>query len=178
MKLIETKTLGTAAASIEFTSIPQDATDLLLTISARSASNFARNDITITINNDTGSNYSYRRIIGYDSGQVAGDGSSGTPTQTRAVSITGNGATANTFSNSAIYFPDYTSTTSKSFSIETTAENNSSTDYIMGIFYYRYTTTAGITSIKMEPDSFNFLANSTFSLYSITKGSDGIVTTS
>jgi len=35
MQLIETKTLLSAAASIEFTSIPQDGTDLLLLVSTR-----------------------------------------------------------------------------------------------------------------------------------------------
>jgi hypothetical protein len=35
MKLIESKTLGTAASSIEFTSIPQTFTDLVVLVSSR-----------------------------------------------------------------------------------------------------------------------------------------------
>ena len=177
MKLIESKTLAIAQASIDFISIPQNYTDLVIKISGRASGSATRDDISITLNGDAGSNYFYRRLIGYDSNQISADANSGTPGQTRAVSMTANTATANTFSNTEIYFPNYTSTTSKSFNIESAAENNSSSSWIMGVFSYRYTTTLPITSISFAPNS-NFMAGSTISIYGILKGSDGIVTTS
>jgi hypothetical protein len=177
MKLIESKTLGTAQAAIEFTSIPQTYTDLVLTISARSAASGARNDIQITINSDTGSNYSGRRLIGVD-GVTQSYAASGSPFGSQMVAIVGNGATANTFANGSIYFPNYTSTTNKSFSVDMAAENNSSGDYILGITAYLYTTSSAITAIKIQPDGHNLVAGTTMSLYGVLKGSDGIVTTS
>jgi hypothetical protein len=177
MKLIESKTLATAAASIEFTSIPQTFTDLVLTISARSAASGARNDIQITINSDTGSNYSGRRLIGVD-GVTQSAAGSGSPSAAQLVAIVGNGATADTFANGSIYFPNYTSTTNKSFSVDMVAENNSSSSYILGITAYLYTTSSAITSIKIQPDGWNLVAGTTMSLYGILKGTDGIVTTS
>jgi len=178
MTLIETKTLGTATAAIEFTSIPQTFTDLCVKISGRaSGTGGARDDLRITINADTGSNYAYRRLIGYDSNQVLGEGSSGTPAGIQVFPITANGGTSNTFSNNEIYFPNYTSATTKGFSGDSTAENNSSSSWILGIFAFRYTTTSPITSIRFAPNS-DFMVGSTISLYGILKGSDGIVVAS
>jgi hypothetical protein len=178
MILIESKTVGTAVSGVEFTSIPQTFTDVVLQVSGRSSTGSTRADIFLTINGDTGSNYSIRRLIGFDSGSVQSYAESGTPTQTNLISITGNGATADTFGNLGFYFPNYTSTTTKSFSVDNTAENNSTSAYIMGIFAGRYTTSSAITSIKIEPQSSNFMTGSILSLYGVLKGSDGIVTTS
>jgi hypothetical protein len=62
-------------------------------------------------------------------------------------------------------------------SIDAIRENNA-TDARQAIFAALWSDTAAITSITIVPSSTNFDVGSTFSLYKITKGSDGIVTTS
>jgi hypothetical protein len=168
MKLIESKTLATAAASIEFTSIPQDGTDLYLTVSSRTTG--AGPDCFIRPNGSS-SNLSGRRLRG--NGVNAA-----TATETSAyVENCVSTDTASTFSNNSVYFPNYTSSAFKSMSIDAIRENNA-TDARQAIFAALWSDTAAITSITIVPSSTNFDVGSTFSLYKITKGSDGIVTTS
>jgi hypothetical protein len=173
MKLIESKTLGTAAASIEFTSIPQDATDLVAVVSLRA--DVASNEARMRINSDTGSNYTERRLGG--SGSGSGASSTLTTTYFRAFASNPSDYTSNTFSNGQFYIPNYTGSTQKSISLDSVTENNS-TEALQNIAAGLWTGTAAITTLLFFPSSGNFVAGSTISLYKITKGSDGIVTTS
>jgi hypothetical protein len=172
MKLIESKTLGTAAASIEFTSIPQDGTDLVLLMSGRTTRTTALDWIEMQFNTIT-SDYSMRGLFGDGSG-------TGSFTETRIfLPIGGNTATANTFGNSMFYIPNYTGSTNKSVSGDGVSENNA-TSVSHYIIAGLWSNTAAITSIKLFPFTAaqDFVAGSTVSLYKVTKGSDGIVTTS
>jgi hypothetical protein len=169
MTLIETKTLGTAAAAIEFTSIPQDGTDLVAVVSARSSS--TGNTINITFNGDT-TGYSNRALQG--SGSAA---SSFANFNRYAALVTASNETISTFSNNTIYIPNYTGTSNKSYSTDGVSENNATESY-MALIAGLWSNTAAITSLLLSPLSGNFDAGSTVSLYKITKGSDGIVTTS
>jgi hypothetical protein len=168
MKLIESKTLGTAAASIEFTSIPQDGTDLVAFMSLRGAGD----ELQLSFNNSTTS-FSQRYLRGAGSGGVASF------TVTRFLgALTPNTATANTFGNSSLYIPNYSGSTNKSFSLDNVTENNSSVAY-QEIGAGLWSDTSAITTITFNLVSgLNLLTGSTISLYKITKGSDGIVTTS
>jgi hypothetical protein len=171
MKLIESKTLGTAAASIEFTSIPQDATDLYFLFSFRSSTNV--DYIGIAFNGST-SNFTFRQLTG--DGSVAGSGS-GSDNLLSATTVQSS-YTANTFSNCSLYIPNYTSSNNKSFSMDTVLENNSTATQ-MTLKANLWSNTAAITSVTFTAQAgANFVAGSTASLYGITKGSDGIVTTS
>ena len=168
MKLIESKTVGTAVASVEFTSIPQDATDLYLTVSSRTTG--AGADCFIRPNGSS-SNLSGRRL--------RGNGVNAASTTETSVYVENcvSTDTGSTFSNYSVYFPNYTSSAFKSMSIDAIRENNA-TDARQAIFAALWSNTAAITSITIVPSSTNFDVGSTFSLYKITKGSDGIVTTS
>jgi hypothetical protein len=165
MKLIESKTLGTAAASIEFTSIPQDGTDLVVLASLRHATTAA--DLYLTFN--TGGTYSVKYLLG--NGATASSGAQSNNQVGIATTI------ATTFSNTGIYVPNYTSSSAKSFSSDDVTENNATTAY-QGIWAGLWTGTDAITTLKLSPSTGNLAADSTISLYKITKGSDGIVTTS
>jgi hypothetical protein len=176
MKLIESKTLGTAQASIEFTSIPQDGTDLVLVFSCRAnvPDNYANTGIRF--NGDTASNYSSRLLFGLGSGTPSS--TSTTTTYVAFAYSTGTSATASTFGSSAVYIPNYTGSTTKSVSMDSVSENNATTA-IQALTAALWTGTAAITSLRLFlPGGENLLADSTASLYKITKGSDGIVTTS
>jgi hypothetical protein len=175
MQLIETKTLGTAAASVEFTSIPQDGTDLMLLLSHRSSGSTFGLQLVLRFNGLT-SGYS-RRLI-YDDGTGAYSGSGSGETAARFSFVQESGSTSNTFGNARVYIPNYTSSSSKFFSSEAVTEGNS-TSTLRAMYGGLSSGTAAITSITIfEQNSVNFVANTTASLYKITKGSDGIVTTS
>ena len=167
MTLIETQTLASAAASIEFTSIPQDATDLLIKISGRTSGAAAA--ILIAFNGST-SSFSARILLGVGASAV-------TYTNAReAGTFNGAGDTSNTFGNTDVYIPNYTGSTNKSYSADSVTENDGTSAY-QSIVAGLWSNTDAITSLAISGSS-NLEAGSTISLYKITKGSDGIVTTS
>jgi hypothetical protein len=169
MALIETKTLATTAASIEFTSIPQDGTDLVILISARTNASGLRSG-QISFNGST-SGFSNRSLDG--TGSVAASFS-----EARYVgTLAGTTATADTFGNALIYIPNYSGATNKSFNADSVSENNAASA-IQSISAGLWSNTAAITSLSFSPSTDSLIAGSTISLYKITKGSDGIVTTS
>lgn len=172
MKLIESKTLGTAQAAIEFTSIPGDGTDLVALISLREATT---NDVVIFIrlNGDTASNYENRGLQG--SGSAASSFSS-TDSYFQIIGEMSS-STGNTFGNASIYLTNYTSLSTKAMSSESVEENNA-TGAFSRLVHGRWSGIVPITSLRFFPVSGNWAIGSTISLYKITKGSDGIVTTS
>jgi hypothetical protein len=167
MKLIESKTLGTAQSTIVFTSIPQDGTDLIALLSLRNAE--GTNTATLSFN--TGGTYTNRWLVGTGSSANGGD--------SRYDYVANQGTfTASTFGNSSIYIPNYTSSSTKSYSSDGVAENNA-TGTATVIFAGLWSGTDAITSITFTAGGGgNFAIGSIISLYKITKGSDGIVTTS
>jgi hypothetical protein len=176
MKLIESKTLATATKSLEFISIPQDATDLFVVISARSTRTGSDVDdgFDVTLNN-TSANYSERALRGFGSGADTLTGAASS-SFTR-INIPSSAATSNTFTNSSIYIPNYTGATAKSVSIDAVMENNATLSF-MFLTAGLWNDTAAITSIKFTAQVADLAIGTTISLYKILKGSDGIVTTS
>jgi hypothetical protein len=171
MRLIETKTLTVAAASIEFTSIPQTFTDLVLVVSARSSRAASVDNMNFQFNNVT---------TGYTSRRLYGSGSSATSGTDTSIyfDAPAASATANTFGSAFIYIPNYTGSTNKSVSNDNVTENNATLAY-QTIMAGLWSNTAAITSIKLlSLTSSNYTIGSTASLYGVTKGSDGIVTVS
>ena len=171
MKLIESKTLATAAASIEFTSIPQDGTDLVAFITPRLSTSFVADGLQISFNGIT-TGFSRRTLSGNGASASSGSASDRFIGDVNAAT-----STANTFSNMSVYIPNYTGSQNKSFSVDTVSENNATTAY-QQLVAFLWSNTAAITSISFSPSSGNLVAGSTISLYKITKGTDGIVTTS
>ena len=175
MQLIETKTLGTATTSIEFTSIPQDGTDLYIVCSLRQV-NSAVSSLNVSFNGVGGTSYSDRTLEG--NGSTVGSGNRTSQAVIRITGVIGSGQTANTFSNIQYYIPNYSGSTNKSVSIDGVTENNA-TEAFQNIVAGLFSNTAAITSVLFTNGSgTNFVIGSTISLYKITKGSDGIVTTS
>ena len=171
MKLIETKTLGTAAASIEFTSIPQTFTDLLVVASTRNNTT-NRRDLDLSFNG-VATDLSSRGLYG--------DGAGGSSLASSEINpanvVPGPGTTANTFGSYQAYIPNYTSSAPKSVSIEAVGEDNATT-ILLVVLAGLWNVTDAITSIKLNPEATSFVAGTTISLYGVLKGSDGIVTTS
>ena len=172
MKLIENKTLGTAGSSIEFTRIPQNFTDLYALISIRS-SRSADADTGLARFNGTSTGYSGREMFGSGSSVLT----NATSSEGIAFVVSSANTTSNTFSNGYLYVPNYTGATNKSVSLDWVNENNATLAY-GGIGAQLWSNTAAITTLTFIATNGNLIAGSTVSLYKITKGSDGIVTTS
>jgi hypothetical protein len=173
MTLIETKTLGADAASIEFTSIPQDGTDLVLYVSLRTNRASAVADEGIVDFNGLTTNQTHRTLYGEGS-----SASSFAESRMYIYGLPSTDATGNTFGNVSIHIPNYSGATNKSSSVDAVTENNATTA-IQGLQAFLWSSTAAITSITISPRiGSQLVAGSTISLYKITKGSDGIVTTS
>jgi hypothetical protein len=178
MVAIETVTVPSGgAASIEFTSIPATYTDLVLKISARTdVAGANRTTINFKFNNSTASQ-SMRTLFGYETPPVE----SSTYTDLR-LSVPAAGATASTFGNAELYVPNYAGSNSKSVSVDSVNENNSSTAYLIGFWAGLWSNSAAITSITFTPASGNFVQYSTATLYGVTsaavgaKATGGIIT--
>jgi hypothetical protein len=155
---IASVTVGSGGtASIVLTSIPSTYTDLCVKISSRGI-----NNPFLSINfNGSGSNFTNKQVLS----------EAGTITNlNRTDGFIGYGnvnpnATANTFSNNEIYIPNYAGSNNKSFSVDSTAENNSgSVDWYLGFVAGLWSNSAAITSVSLFGD---FTQYSTATLYGI-----------
>lgn len=166
--LISAVTVGSGgSSSIEFTSIPSTYKDICLKLHLRTNTAGSRDDIKITLNSDTGSNYSARRLFLIDN-TVNSQSSSGTPSDLNIGSVNGNGSTTSVFSNIKFYIPSYAGSTQKSISFDWVAENNDSSTYVLGSSSIGWSGTSAITSFKIESKAGNnFVQHSTAHIYGI-----------
>jgi hypothetical protein len=163
--LLEKITVGAAtASSVTFSNIPQTGyTDLVVKVSARSNRAALDEGLNIKFN---GSSASFTVKVLYGNGSSAGSfgGSYG-----GVGSIPSTGMTANTFANTEIYIPNYTSANYKSFSADSVAENNATyaeTYVTSGL----WSNTAAITSMDVYAgNGGSFVQYTTFYLYGVAK---------
>lgn len=156
---IATVEVGSAgSSSIDFNSIPQGYTDLKIVLSGRlDANNTA---IKIQFNGLT-TNLSSRYV--YGSGSAA---TSYTDASNMYAYSNSSTYTSNAFANSEIYIPNYSGSNAKSVSVDAVTETNA-TAADMALFAGLWNSSAAITSIKLLPNSGNFVQNSTATLYGI-----------
>ena len=160
--LIQAQTLASAAGTVTFSSIPATYTDLVLRVSARTANATASRTTRLRLNGLSTTIYSYTLIDG--------DGSSATSSRASSTTespllVNGNSATANTFSNTEIYIPNYAGTTQKPISTAYVAENNA-TAAALGAVASLVNLTSAVTSLEISNTS-NFSIDSSFYLYGI-----------
>ena len=160
-ELIASYTATGSVASIDFTSIPSTYTDLCLKYSTRSTS--AGDDYLgqlIKFNTATTS-FTYRHLYGTGSAAGSGNGSTNLGSYTQ-----GGLTTANTFTNGEIYIPNYAGSNNKSFSSDSTVENNATlgfADLLAGL----WSNTSAINAISIYPQSGSFATYSTAYLYGV-----------
>ena len=160
--LISSNVLGSAAASVTFSSIPSTYTDLVLRASVRSDRAFSIDAITFTLNTST-SNLSNTRLEGTGSA-VNSTFNTTNLTLNRTTAAT---TTANTFASLEFYIPNYTVSQNKPFSGFFATENNTTAAYA-GATAGLWRNTAALTSIQMGlVDGPNFDTGSSFYLYGI-----------
>jgi hypothetical protein len=163
--LISSVTVGSGgAANIQFTSILQTYTDLLLKYSIRGTASSLARDLLIQINSNS-SSYSDRYLMGAGSTVSAESGAGGTTRLFGGVQ-NGNSSTANTFGNGEIYIPNYTSSNYKPASADSVSETNATTIYST-IVTSLWSNTAAISSLVLTLHSGNIGEYSTAYLYGI-----------
>jgi hypothetical protein len=152
---------GATAASMDFTSIPQTYTDLLIKYSGRV--NAAVDPTLKIIFNSNTSNYSSKVLNG--DGTAAGS-YNGSTAYAYGGYVCNSAHTANTFSNGEIYIPNYTSSNNKSVSVDDVIETNATESYVF-LAASLWSDSAAITSISLDPVNADLVQYSTATLYGI-----------
>ena len=171
--LISSNVLTGSAASVTFSAIPSTYTDLVLRFTARSNASGATDSIgDIRINGATTTLYSNTTI--YGDGVSAVSNRTSTQTYAQCFTVSGAGATTNTFGTVELYLPNYTSTSqNKVVSTYSAAESNTTT---ANTWYWNGATAAlyresanAITEIDiaLRSSGSSFVSGSSFYLYGI-----------
>jgi len=162
-QFISSVTVGSGgASSMDFTSIPQTYTDLLLFVTARNTGNGSGLYLRF---NGGNSNYSTKELEGNGASAYSSNNTAGT-SYGFCGSISNSSTTASTFANNFIYIPNYAGSNNKSFSADGVGENNATTvyaDLIAGL----WSNTAAITQVTLYPSLNSFAQYSTAYLYGI-----------
>ncbi len=174
MTVIEHIEVGSGgAASITFSSIPQDYTDLYLVCSLRVASGTSYYwDVDLNLNGESARNW--LGLYAIDPTPASSSSS--------AFNIiggaNGNAATASAFANISTLIGNYTSTGVKVLSSDGVAENNSVSQFFLAINANTITNSAAVDTLTLAVASNTFAEYSSATLYGITAGNDGTTTVS
>ena len=160
---------GGGAANVEFTSIPATYTHLQVRAIMRcTTAATGTSDLFLTMNSDTGSNYSYHLLQGNGASVAA----AGAATQTKISmqnSIPRANATASVFGASVIDILDYANTNKYKTTRSLNGANQNDTNDAFRILFFSglWQSTSAITSLKLAPEADNFAQYSHFALYGI-----------
>ena len=164
--LISSQVLGSSAASVTFSSIPQTYKDLKLVWSARTDRASFPDYIYFRFNGSSSAVYSATSVSGNGSGAYSSYlanqniGGNVTPVNTA-------NTTTNTFGCAEMYLPNYATNAAKQTFFSGVAENNSANAAIAAEAEL-FNSASAITSITLSSySSSNIVANSSFYLYGI-----------
>lgn len=159
--LIQSITVGSGgAASIEFGSIPQTYTDLMVKLSIRSTGSANTwSYCTVYLNSST-TNNTMRYLHG--TGSAA---SSGVESNKPYLVLTNANTTASVFTSGELYIPNYVGSTNKSYSFDGVTENNATASY-QQLAACLFANTAAITTLTFYAADGNLTANQNFAQYS------------
>lgn len=169
-KLAETNVGAGGTSAITFNNIPQNYTDLIIKLSARST---GTGDLTtyvdMIINGNTGAFYNQRNISGMLNSTVTNQ-TWANQNSFYVYQINTSSSTANTFSNSEVYLPNYSGSNPKSISVDGVSESNTSSsnsrgDALVSGLYNQ--SGPSIVSLKFTASGGNFAQYSTATLYGI-----------
>ncbi len=136
------------AANIDFTSIPNTYTDLVVVASARTNRTNAQEDsLCISFNGST-ANFTVVSVYGEGSGsgQTSAFTTNGAIRFVAATDL----STTSAFGNSSLYIPNYAGSTNKSFSIDAVTENNGTTAWAF-LAAGLWSNSAAINRITLTP---------------------------
>jgi len=168
--LITTLTVGAGGATnFDFTSLPQNFTDLLIITSARTSTSSTK-ALLVSFNGDT-SNRNTRGLYGNGSTYTSYNGTSPV-----GAIVTNSVQTASTFGNAQIYIPNYASGIINKASAADGVDENNATSGNQFINANLWTSTAPITRVTLTPEGADTLVQySTASLYGISTGTEPVV---
>ena len=149
---IATQTLGSAAASVTFSSIPQTYTDLVLVVVAPSGNN---ND-SLQFNSDTGANYSWTRVYGDGTSAASSRSSNANYIRTTAGDLTNTNSIL-------IQIMNYSNSTTNKTVLTRGTNPSVLTIAVAGL----WRNTSAITTINYSVATGTFATGSTFTLYGI-----------
>jgi hypothetical protein len=161
---IAEQTLGSAAASVTFSSISGAYTDLILQVNNQMS---GASGFKIRFNSDSGTNYSETSLLGYAGSANSGRASSATSIYNNLVY--GDSTTSSVFTPNIIQIQNYSNTTTNKtllwrYGTTTSAGGNGEVGAIVGL----WRSTSAINAIEISAwNAVNFVAGSTFSLYGI-----------
>lgn len=172
---IQTITLTSTQASIDFTSIPSTYDHLVILNNTRRNSSSGTGSGSIQFNGDTNTSGNYRHL------QMSANSNPGTQTYAAATSYlelfnVGNSTdTANSFPQNTIYIWNYSNTDYVKFANSHGSQFNPGGNSYQTMYAGNWGGTAAITSIKMFPTSgASLIAGSSATLYGIkTSGGTG-----
>ena len=150
---IEAKTLGSAAASVTFSSIPLTYTDLVLVQVSKITTGAGTG--TIQINGDTTSNYSNTFLTG--------NGSTATSTRNSATVIYTGDASATDLQTSIYNFQNYANTSTYKTVLIRSNVASGTLSAVVGM----WRSTTALDAITIGTNTSTFTAGSTFTLYGI-----------
>jgi len=153
---IATQTLGSAAATVTFSSIPSTYTDLVLVVNGSITS--GNENFLIQFNSDTASNYSDTSIGGNGTTAISNRETSNT-----AIRCNSYGSITTNLSQYNISIMNYANTTT--YKTTLSRGNNTGTGTSANVGLWR--STSAINAVKLLPSASTFIAGSTFSLYGI-----------
>ena len=157
-------TLGSDDADVTFASIPATYRDLVIVGQVRSTRSDTDDDLFIQFNSDTGSNYSYVRMVGRTGGASSATNINGT-NQNDLGQVPANSATAGQFAAAICNIMDYSATDKH----KTTLTRNNSADSFQAVGAHagRWASTNAIDTIKVYCRVGNLKSGSTLALYGI-----------
>jgi hypothetical protein len=165
--LIDSNTLGSAAASVTFSSIPSTYTDLILVCSMYATTNDSLAYIQLGNGSaDTGSNYSFTTLFGNGTTAASARNSNNTGMLLLGYDY-GIGSTNNVFVPLIASIMDYANTTTnKTVLARSYAQRNDGNNQIFSnVGLWR--STSAINVVKVYLSAGNLAAGSTFKLYGI-----------
>lgn len=157
---IQTYTLGSAQSTVTFNSIPQTYKYLEI----HSVTFGSGTTLVARLNNDTGANYTFHRVMSLGSGAPVSDGQTGRTTF--AVSYVG-GSTSSKPLGNIITFEDYSVTNKNTTFSSLNGVDNAGSGNV-GIWSGTWINTMAVNAISFFcEDGSQFQANTTFALYGI-----------
>jgi hypothetical protein len=156
-KPLATITLGSAASTITFGSIPGTYRDLVLFFITPVT---ASAEMLVRFNGDTASNYSYVQMVGFSGGATSA-------TNTTTGARVGFSSASNATDNAFVSIMDYTATDKHKTLLIRGNSNQPTLAESTRAITARWANTSAITTLSVLITSGNFSAGSTFSLYGI-----------
>ena len=155
---IATTTLTTGTTQVDFNTINQNFTDLVLVIVGNVASDSL--NPTMRFNGDSGTNYS--------STWVAGSGSTASSSRLTSANVTYLGALGSAISTITVHFMNYANTTTNKTALVRNSSTTGSSGQSVSAWVDLWRSTAAITSISLISSGGNqWQSGTTFTLYGI-----------